>query len=197
MYISKVLKIVYKIWALNLMVFLKKSGLNNFISPLTQIIGLRNITIGSNLRIASYSRIESPNGKVSLGNNNQIHRFSQIIPQGGTIKIGSFCSINPFVNIYGPGDVTIGSYVRIANSASIFAGNHVYEDSSKMIHDQGMRSKGIIIEDDVWIGTQAVICDGVVIAKGCVIGANSVVTKSTKPYEIYVGIPAKSIGKRS
>lgn len=197
MYISKVKKLFYKLWGLNLIFFLKKSGFNNFISPLSQIIGKRNITIGSNIRIASYSRIEAPNGKISIGNNNQIHRFSQIIAQEGSIKIGSFCSINPFVNIYGPGDVTIGSYVRIANLTSIFAGNHVYEDSSKMIHNQGMSSKGIIIEDDVWIGTQAIICDGVVIAKGCVIGANAVVTKSTKPYEIYVGAPAKSIGKRS
>ena len=47
------------------------------------------------------------------------------------------------------------------------------------------------IAADVWIGTKAVIRDGVTIGHGCVIGAGAVVTKDTEPYGIYVGVPAK------
>ena len=47
--------------------------------------------------------------------------------------------------------------------------------------------KGIVIEDDVWIGAGVKILDGVIIRKGCVIGANTVVNKSTEQYGIYVG----------
>lgn len=59
-----------------------------------------------------------------------------------------------------------------------------------------MSCKSIIIEDDVWIGAVVKVLDGVTIAQGCVIGANSVVTKSTEPYGIYVGIPARKIKSR-
>lgn len=59
-----------------------------------------------------------------------------------------------------------------------------------------MSCKGIIIEDDVWIGAGVKVLDGVTIAQGCVIGANSVVTKSTEPYGIYVGVPARKIKSR-
>jgi acetyltransferase-like isoleucine patch superfamily enzyme len=197
MFISKRFKVVFKIHAIFLKFFLKKSGSNNLVSPLSQIVGKRNIEIGKNIRIGSYSRLEVASGSLCLGNNNQIYRFSQILTYKAKITIGSFNSIHPYVSITGPGNINIGSYVRIAPGAVIVAGSHVFEDSSKPIHNQGMRSKGIIIEDDVWIGAKATILDGVTIAKGTVVGTNAVVTKSTKPYEIYVGVPAKSIGKRS
>lgn len=197
MFISRRFKLFFKIHALFLKFFFRKSGSNNFISPLSQIVGKKNIKIGKNIRIGSYSRLEVPKGSLCIGNNNQIYRFSQIITYKGNIKIGSFNSIHPYVSITGPGNIDIGSYVRIAPGAVIVAGSHIFEDSTKPIHHQGMKSKGIIIEDDVWIGAKATILDGVTIAKGTVVGANAVVTKSTKPYEIYVGIPAKSISKRS
>lgn len=50
--------------------------------------------------------------------------------------------------------------------------------------------------DDVWIGAGVKILDGVKIGKGCVIGANSVVTHSLKPFGIYVGVPAKLLKYR-
>ena len=53
-----------------------------------------------------------------------------------------------------------------------------------------------MIEDDVWIGANCTILDGVRIAKGCIIGAGSVVSKSTEPFGIYAGVPARLIKKR-
>lgn len=196
MYISRRFKLIFKIYFLILKIYLKNSGKKNYISPLSQLVGKKNISISNNTRIGSHSRIEAPKGSVTIGNNCQIYRFSQILTYKAKITIGSFNSIHPFVAITGPGDVTIGSYVRIASGASIVAGSHVFDDPSIPIHKQGMRGKGITIEDDVWIGTNATILDGVIVAKGSIIGANSVVTKSTDPYKIYGGVPAKYIGKR-
>jgi acetyltransferase-like isoleucine patch superfamily enzyme len=48
----------------------------------------------------------------------------------------------------------------------------------------------------VWIGAQCLVCDNVTIATGCVIGGGSVVTRSTEPFGIYAGVPAKKIGSR-
>lgn len=50
---------------------------------------------------------------------------------------------------------------------------------------------GIEIEDDVWIGGNAVICPGVKIKRGSVIAAGSVVTKDTEEFGLYCGNPAK------
>ncbi|BBL87587.1 hypothetical protein VroAM7_02400 [Vibrio rotiferianus] len=54
----------------------------------------------------------------------------------------------------------------------------------------------VIIEDDVWVGTGAVILKGTYIPQGCVIAANAVVKGKLEPYGIYAGIPAKKIGER-
>ena len=196
MYISRRFKLIFMIYFFILKFILKKSGKKNYISPLTQLVGKKNISISNNTRIGSHSRIEAPKGSVTIGDNCQIYRFSQILTYKAKITIGSFNSIHPFVVISGPGDITIGSYVRIATRATIVAGSHVFDDAAVPIHNQGMRGKGITIEDDVWIGTNATILDGVILAKGSIIGANSVVTKSTEPYKIYGGVPAKCIGKR-
>jgi acetyltransferase-like isoleucine patch superfamily enzyme len=58
-------------------------------------------------------------------------------------------------------------------------------------------SKGdIIIEDDVWIGVNAVILGDVKIGRGAVVGAGSIVTKNIPPYAIVAGNPAKVIKQR-
>jgi acetyltransferase-like isoleucine patch superfamily enzyme len=56
--------------------------------------------------------------------------------------------------------------------------------------------KGIIIHDDVWIGTGARILDGVEIGEGCVVAAGAVVNKSVPPYSVVAGVPARIIKKR-
>jgi len=56
--------------------------------------------------------------------------------------------------------------------------------------------KPITIENDIWIGANVTILDGVKIGNGAVIGAHSVVTKDVAPFSIVGGIPAKEIKKR-
>ena len=57
-------------------------------------------------------------------------------------------------------------------------------------------NKPIIIEEDCWIGINVVIMPGVHIGKGCVIGANSVVTNDIPPYSVVGGNPSRSLKKR-
>lgn len=112
------------------------------------------------------------------------------------LSIGDNSTINPCAIIYGQGGTIIGNGVRIAAHTVIVPSNHIYSDSNKYIYTQGLSKKGIKIEDDVWLGAGVKILDGVTIAKGCVIGANAVVTKDTEPLGIYVGVPAKKIKNR-
>lgn len=135
-------------------------------------------------------------GSINIGKNCELRNGSRILTYGGNITIGNNCSINPFTILYGQGNLVIGDNVRIAAHCIIIPSNHIFSDPDAPIAFQGLSKEGIIIHDDVWIGCGVRILDGVKIAKGCVIGAGSVVTKSTIPYGVYVGTPAKLIKKR-
>jgi len=49
----------------------------------------------------------------------------------------------------------------------------------------------ITVEDDVWVGGSVVVCPGVTLGKGCVVGAGSVVTKNVEQYTVVAGNPAR------
>jgi acetyltransferase-like isoleucine patch superfamily enzyme len=84
----------------------------------------------------------------------------------------------------------------IAPNCMISGGNHNYIDNLIPMIFQSSNSKGIIIDDDVWIGANSVILDGVTIEKGAIIAAGSVVKNNVAKYEIVAGNPAKKIKSR-
>lgn len=111
-----------------------------------------------------------------------------------SLEIGDNSQINPGTSIYGI--VKIGSNVMIAPNCMIVGGSHCFSRVDIPMNFQGSTEKGIVIEDDVWIGANVVITDGVKIKKGCIIAAGAVVTKNTEAYSIYAGIPAVKIKSR-
>lgn len=135
-------------------------------------------------------------GHIFIGNNCELRSGCKLLSYGGDIRIGDNCSVNPYTILYGHGGLTIGNNVRIAAECVIIPSNHNFKNPNIPIISQGLTNKGILIEDDVWIGCGVRILDGITIAKGCVIGAGSVVTKSTQQYGIYVGSPARMISSR-
>ena len=89
--------------------------------------------------------------------------------------------------------ITIGDRCLIAANVQIFDFNgHAasFDNVENRIHTTS-EGKDIIIEDDVWIGTGAIILPGVRIGKGSIIGAGSVVTKDIPSYCVASGNPAK------
>lgn len=78
----------------------------------------------------------------------------------------------------------------------IIGANHRFSDVTKLIKEQGVETKGIIIESDVWIGANCCVLDGVTIGRGSVIGAGSIVTKSIPPMSVAVGNPCRVIKQR-
>jgi galactoside O-acetyltransferase len=116
------------------------------------------------------------------------------ISNGKNVTIGNECEINDHVFIQG---ARIGSYVMIAPHAAILNSIHNHKDiSTPMIRQGARKNLNPIIEDDVWIGRNAVIMPGVRIAKGTIIGAGAVLTGDTEEYSVYGGVPARLIGKR-
>lgn len=133
---------------------------------------------------------------IRIGKNTTILYTAILEPCGGSIKIGDNSSVNHRCILYGHNHLTIGNNVRIAAKTIIAPANHIFTDTTRPISEQGYTSKGIDIEDDVWIGAGTKILDGVTIHTGSVIGAGAVVTKDIPAYSIALGIPAKVIKTR-
>jgi acetyltransferase-like isoleucine patch superfamily enzyme len=157
---------------------------------------LKGIPVGRGTTVSPFAALErSSGGTIRLGKACRIHRGALLLPHGGSIVVGSHTSINPYAVVYGQGGVTIGEGVRIAAHAVIIPANHGFAPD-EMIHRQPETRKGIVIEDDVWIGTGARILDGVTVAHGSIVAAGAVLTRSTEAFGIYGGVPARKIGDR-
>lgn len=155
------------------------------------------VLIGGNISIYDNVKIQRRyGGNIKIGNDCELMDGVLILTYGGDISIGDRCSINPYTIIYGHGGVRIGNDVLIAGGCMIIPNNHKFERTDITIREQGCTSKGINIEDDVWIGHGCTILDGVTIGKGAIIGAGSVVNRDVGPYTIHAGTPARLIKSR-
>lgn len=162
-----------------------------------RLIGRGRVRIGANPSIARGVRFNfKGGGTITLGARCTLQAGTILAPTGGSIELGDDCSLNPYSILYGQGGLKIGNGVRIAAHTVIVPSNHGFDDLTQPIFKQKSTGQGVVIEDDVWIGANCTILDGVRIAKGCVIGAGSVVSKSTEPFGIYAGVPARFIKKR-
>ncbi len=94
------------------------------------------------------------------------------------------------------GDLVIGSNVMISPYVMITATVHDFEDTDVPMQLQGLHSKKVVIEDDVWLGGKSIILPGVTIGRGSIVAAGSIVTKDVPPFAIVGGNPAKVIKYR-
>lgn len=176
-------------------------GQSPVIYPDVEFVNSAGIEIGNRVHIGRYARLRNVgrDGKIVVCDGASINHAVDIKLHGGGngyIEIGDRSSIGPHSCLSGR-HIKIGKYCMIAPYVGIFANDHIFTDPTRPIVEQGNSYKGIVIEDDCWLGSGVKVLDGVTIGRGSVIGANAVVTKDIPPYSIAVGLPAKVIGKRS
>jgi acetyltransferase-like isoleucine patch superfamily enzyme len=136
----------------------------------------RGVRIGADCELAPFCRVEI-GARTSLQNRSQIH-----------------------------GDVTIGSGCVGAANLYISSAWHEFARAPalpiRVQEYQRVRSTGtqlshpVAIGDDCWLGINVVVMPGVTIGRGCIVGANSVITGDLPPYIIAAGAPARQIGVR-
>ena len=132
-----------------------------------------------------------PYRKFWLGDYSVVESFACINNAVGDVIIGDHTRIGLHNTIIGP--VTIGSHVNLAQGITITALNHNFYDSEKRIDQQGISTKEVVLEDDIWVGANAVILPGVTIGKHAVVAAGAIVTKDVPPHSLVAGVPAKVI----
>jgi galactoside O-acetyltransferase len=144
----------------------------------------------------AYPMIIIGGGNICIGNNFRSMGCNYLYANDGTITIGDNMSMNTNVQIGGSsGRITIGNNVLIGPNVVLRAADHGIAMGAP-IRFQPHVGGVIIVEDDVWIGANAVILRDVTLGQGCVVAAGAVVTKDVEPYAVVGGVPARKIASR-
>lgn len=155
-------------------------------------------SVGKNLFVDQTSRIKHPD-VVELGNHVAIDMGVYI---STSIEIGDYVHIAPYTCIIGGKDskLIMGHFAGISAGCKILCGSDDFTkglmNPQVPIEYRSPKITTITFGDFSCVGVNCVVMPGVTLAEGSVVGANSVLTKDTEPWTIYVGSPAKPVGKR-
>ena len=177
--------------------------LRKFVNKLYSIfiLGNRNLCLDYTSRVEGLQNIVI-NGKVCAGKHFWLVTYDKYYNQSfspqiifkGNFNASDFCHIGATNYIEIGKDVLFGSKVYVTDHGhGIYSG----KNQSSPVRPPALRpldnDKKVIIGDNVWLGDNVVVLPNVTIGKGCIIGANSVVTKDIPEYSIAIGVPAKVI----
>ncbi len=130
-----------------------------------------------------------PFNNFELGKDSTIEDFSTVNNGVGDVIIGERTRIGMSNVLIGP--ITVGSDVMFAQNVVLSGLNHGYEDINLPPSLQKVETKPITIEDQVWIGANAVVTAGVTVGKHSIVAAGCVVVKDVPPYAIVGGNPGR------
>lgn len=157
----------------------------------TQTIYLNSVITNPNIKIGDYTMYNDfVNNPVDFEKNNVLYHYPI---NNDKLIIGKFCSIACGAKFI------FTSASHTLKSLSTYPFPLFWEEyglEQKNVTHAWDNKGDIIIDNDVWIGYEAVIMPGVHVGNGVIIGTRAVVTKDVEPYTIVGGIPAKPIRKR-
>lgn len=184
--------------------FLGKSKGTLFVGKKCDIRCKKKIKFLGSATIEDYVKIDAlSKGGVTIGGNFSIGRNSIVECTGVLRELGESLEIGENVGIAANafiavrGKLKIGSNTIFGPGVSIHTENHNFDDLDKPIRLQGATRRGVTIGEDCWIGSKAVILDGVNIGNHVVVAAGAVVNKDVPDYAIVGGVPAKIIKMRN
>ena len=154
------------------------------IEKMRSLIGGKCISIGNNCSIGFNSQLTA----------HESFRDGSYSPR---IEIGNNVSLGDYIHVTAINSITICDGVLTGRWVTISDHSHGHVEPEEMSMAPNYRelfSKGAVyIGKNVWIGDKASIMPGVTIGEGCIVGANTVVTKDVPPYSVVVGSPAKIV----
>lgn len=159
----------------------------------------QNITIGDNVFIDDDTVIDGRGAEdsvFSIGNNTLVGRYAMILSKVGPLSIGDNCNVGSYAMIVSQGGVTVQDWVQIAGRVEISGGLFKVSTEEREGYPLDRETKGpIVIGERTYLGSGAIIIDGVKIGKKCQIGAGSVVIEDLKDYSVFVPRPGMLIAR--
>jgi putative colanic acid biosynthesis acetyltransferase WcaF len=110
----------------------------------------------------------------------------------GNLVMGRFASLGPGAICYNVARVTVEDYAIVSQRAHLCTGTHDIQDSAFPLVSQP-----ITLKANSWVAAEAFVGPNVVVGEGAVLGARGVAAKSLEAWTVYVGNPARAIGKRN
>ena len=157
---------------------------------------LRGARLGGKSRIGQACRIVRP-WRLHTGERVQLEHqvYIKITNDQANVTLGNEVFVGYGAELDISEGLTLGNHVLIAPGCFI-TDHHHKRSAHDRIAAQGCESAAVAIEDDVWLGANAVVLPGVRIGRGAIVGAGAVVTHDVEPMTIVAGVPARQIGKR-
>lgn len=194
---SLLLHVIYKraFMLLRGMIALQKKV---FLGKGCKILNKSNFVFGKNVTIENFTELDGyALNKIILGENVKIGAYSKLLSTshlatlGVGLKIGNNSAVGDFTHFGAAGGIEIGNDVIMGSYVSFHSENHNFEDTSKLIREQGVHSKGIKIGNNIWVGAKVTFLDGVEMGNNCVVAAGAIV-KGVFPNNVVIGgVPAK------
>ncbi len=116
--------------------------------------------------------------------------------KNGDIRLGEHTNLGFQCEIFSGSNVVVGHHGLFAAQAYLVGGGHDFEDTDRAVIDQPRTSRGIVLGDNVWLGTGAKVLDGVRIGSDVVVGANAVVTDDLPERAVAAGVPARVLRRK-
>jgi acetyltransferase-like isoleucine patch superfamily enzyme len=120
----------------------------------------------------------------------------QVLPETAEarLQIGSECSLSGYAVLSAARSIVIEPGVLFARNVYVADHSHAHSRADVPIQYQGLAKVApVVIEAGAWLGQNVVVCPGVRIGRGAVIGANSVVRHDVPPRHLAAGVPARVI----
>ncbi|MNN34278.1 dTDP-4-amino-4,6-dideoxy-D-glucose acyltransferase [compost metagenome] len=154
--------------------------------------------LGKNVRISDKASIYNCD-QIEIGDNSRVDDFCIV---SGRVKIGRYCHITPMCLVAGgnPG-VFLADFCTLAYGVKVFSQSDDYSGET-MVNSlipkrfKNEKMEPVFLEKHVIIGAGSTILPGVNVAVGCSVGAMALLNKSTQPWGVYTGVPARRIKDR-
>jgi acetyltransferase-like isoleucine patch superfamily enzyme len=137
------------------------------------------------------------NRGIDVGDGVFLGRGTILSCKDGDIAIGAQGNFGFHCEIFSGSSVTVGRHGLFAAQSYLVGGGHEFEGAGLAVIDQPRSSRGIVLGDNVWLGTGAKVLDGVTIGNDVVVGANAVVNADLPDGAIAAGVPARVLRHRT
>lgn len=177
-----------------------KTGKRVFVGSNVVLYNKRNIHFGKNVTIDKNCVIDGFSSEtiiigdcVKIGAYSLLSSTNHMSKYGKGLKIGNHSAVGQFTEFGAAGGIEIGTDVIMGSYISFHSENHIFNDTTKLIREQGVSSIGIKLGNNIWVGAKVTFLDGSEVGDNCVVAAGAVVKGVFPDNSVIGGVPAKII----